>query len=547
MKTTLVWGFLIPVWLFSGMAFAHGDNSDVAPSEPASFYGEQLGTVTLPFSSNEEAKEPAQRGLALLHHMTYVGARNAFVAATHIDADSAMGYWGQAMTYLHPLWSDPPTKENFESGKVLAAKAKSLARNAHERAYAEAVQAYYEQGLNPTETVNLDAFAKAWRKVYEQYPDDMEAASFYALANLATANPADKNYLTQKRSAEITKQVLKRVPDHPGAHHYTIHALDYPPLASEALEVARSYGKIASEVPHALHMPAHIFTRLGLWPESIDMNRRSADAALKHPADGKISLHYLHALDYLAYAHLQRGEDAKAKQVLDELNALKGPYQPHVASAYTFAAIPARLALERQQWATAATLKAQTPDNYPWKINPAMEAITYFANGIGAARSGDKAAAHTAIDKLVELEGQTAKTSAYWAMQIEIQRRSVKAWLTYLEGNKDEALQNMIQAAAMEAATEKHPVTPGEVLPAHELLADMYFEMGRYEDALANYRAALDRSPNRFNSLYGAGRSAQLAGDQELTTHFYKKLVEVAATDCELPHLQQAKAFLNRK
>jgi tetratricopeptide (TPR) repeat protein len=547
MKRTFTLGLLILVGIISGTALAHEDRSGVTPPDPANVYGEKLGTVILPFSCSETSSVQAQRGLALLHHMTYVGARTAFVAVSEADPACAMGYWGQAMSYIHPLWSDPPGKADFESGKALAAEAGTRAKSEQERAYVAAVEAYYAQGRNRTEAANLTAFAEGWRKVHEQFPDDSEAASFYALAHMATASPADKSYAKQKHSAQIAKQVLERIPDHPGAHHYTIHALDYPPLAAEALAVARSYGGIAPEVPHALHMPAHIFTRLGLWQESITMNRRSADAALKHPADGKISLHYLHALDYLAYAYLQRGEDAKAKEVFDELTALKGPYQPHVASAYTFAAVPARIALERQQWTTAAALEVQTPTNYPWEINPAMEAITHFARGLGAARSGDKVTARNAIEKLTALEGRAAKTSGYWAKQIEIQRLSVEAWLEYLGGNKDEALKVMRKAAVMEAATEKHPVTPGEVLPAHELLADMLFEMGRYQEAQTNYQTALERSPNRLKSLYGAGRSAELAGDKELAALYYGNLVEVAAADSELTQLQQAKAFLGGK
>lgn len=547
MKKIYLWGVLIPLWIFSGIAFAHDEKAAAVPPDPGAFYGEQLGTVMLPFSCSEEAGGGAVRGLALLHHMTYAGARAAFETTARIDPDCVLGYWGQAMSYIHPLWSDPPGGDDFEKGKSLAAVAEARAKTDHERAYAGAVKAYYAAGRNPTEAANLEAFARGWQRVYETYPQDMEAASFYALAYLATASPADKSYAKQKVSADIAAKVLARIPDHPGAHHYTIHALDYPPLAAQALEVARSYGKIAPEVPHALHMPAHIFTRLGLWQESIDMNRRSADAALKHPVNGQISLHYLHALDYLVYAYLQRGEDAKARAVFDELTALKGPYQPHVASAYTFAAVPARMALERQQWATAATLKARTPTDYPWQINPAMEAITAFANGLGAAHLGDRAAAQTAIAHLSAFEKQTAKISAYWAGQVAIQRVAVQAWLAYMEGKKEEALKTMIEAAAMEAATEKHPVTPGEVLPAHELLADMYFEMGRYGDAITNYRTALERSPNRFNSLYGAGRAAEQVGDREQATRYYRQLVEVAATDSGLPRLQHARAFLGGK
>lgn len=547
MKRILVWGSLILFCGLSTAALAHEDHASAPPLDPANVYGEQLGDVTVPFVCSEAAAISAQRGLALLHHMTYVGARAAFAETIEADPDCAMGYWGQAMSYIHPLWSDPPSQADFERGKVLTAEAMQRAKNEQERAYVAAVEAYYSQGRNPSEVANLGAFAEGWHKVYEGFPEDLEAASFYALAYLATASPTDKSYAKQKRSAAIAKQVLQRNPGHPGAHHYTIHALDYPSLAAEALEVARSYGSIAPEVPHALHMPAHIFTRLGLWPESIDMNRRSADAALKHPADGKVSLHYLHALDYLAYAYLQRGEDGKAQVVLDELMALKGPYQTHVASAYTFAAVPARLALERQQWAVAAALKPQIPNNYPWKVNPAMEAITYFANGLGAAQTGDSIAASRAIDQLKALEEQAVKTSAYWAKQIEIQRLAVAAWSVYGKGDKQAGLTTMRNAAALEATTEKHPVTPGEVLPAHELLADMLFDLGRYEEAMTNYQLTLERSPNRFNSLYGAGRSAELAGHQEMAAFHYAKLVEMTAADSRLERLQKVRFLLSGK
>lgn len=547
MKRILVWGSLILFCWLSTATLAHEEHGGTPPLDPVNVYGEQLGRVSMPFACNEAALDTAQRGLALLHHMTYVGARAAFAVTIQTDPDCAMGYWGQAMSYIHPLWSDPPNQADFDRGKALAATAMKMAKSEHERAYVSVVTAYYAQGRNSTEITNLSAFAESWRKVYESFPDDLEAASFYALAYLATASPADKTYARQKKSAAIAKQVLQRNPDHPGAHHYTIHALDYPPLAEQALEVARSYSSIAPEVPHALHMPAHIFTRLGLWPESIDMNRRSADAALKHPADGKISLHYLHALDYLAYAYLQRGEDSQAKAVLDELMALSGPYQSHVASAYTFAAVPARLALERQQWAAAAALKPQAPNNYPWQINPAMEAITYFANGLGASRTGDTMTVARAIERLAALEAKAGKNSLYWAGQIEIQRLAVTAWRAYGEGNKQEGLTLMRQSAALEAATEKHPVTPGEVLPAHELLADMLFDMGRYDEALANYQAALLRSPNRFNSLYGVGRSAELAGHREMAAFHYAKLVEVAAAESKLQRLQKARSFLGKE
>lgn len=542
MKNTLVYGLLLAFVTFSGgPVLGQADTTKIQSNA----YGEQLGTVHFPVSCNEAVRPHMERGLALLHHMTYEGARAAFAAATEADPDCAMGYWGQAMTFIHPLWSDPPSEADFEKGQALVNEARSRGRKTErEDAYIAAVAAYYAPGWSRDEKANLAGFEEGWRKVHEQFPDDPEAAAFYALAHMATADPADKTYAKQKRAAEIAQQVLDRIPDHPGAHHYIIHAYDYPPLAEEALPVARSYGEIAPAIPHALHMPSHIFTRLGLWQESIAMNQRSAAAALKHPAGDKVSLHYPHALDYLAYAYLQRAEDGKAKAILDTIKTLKGPFQAHGAAAYTFAAVPARVALERQQWTEAASLEPRIPDNYPWDQFPAMEAITHFARALGAARSGDMRTAREALDTLAALQDRTAETSAYWAKQIEIQRLSAKAWLAYAEGNQEAALDTMHRAAEMEAATEKHPVTPGEVLPAHELLADMLLEVGRYQEAQAAYLAALERSPNRFNSLYGAGRTAELGGGDTRAVLYYRKLVEIAAPDADPERLQQARTFL---
>jgi tetratricopeptide (TPR) repeat protein len=508
-------------------------------------YGDQLGTVHFPVSCNEAASRNIERGLALLHHMTYESARAAFAAATEGDPDCAMGYWGQAMTLIHPLWSDPPSQSDFKRGQALVNEAKIRGQKTErERAYIAAVEAYYAEGWNRDETANLASFEEGWEKVHRQFPNEPEAACFYALSHLATADPADKTYAKQKRAGALAEKVLAQIPDHPGAHHYIIHAYDYPALAGGALEVARSYGKIAPEVPHALHMPTHIFTRLGFWQESITMNKRSAAAALKHPVGDAISLHYPHALDYLAYAYLQRAEDQKAKQVLDTLTALKGPFQVHTATSYTLAAVPARLALERQEWTNAALLEPRTPSNYPWDRFPAMEAITHFARALGAARSGNGQGAAQALENLAALRERTAETSAYWARQVEIQRLSAMAWLAYQEGKQEEALDIMRRAAELEASTEKHPVTPGEVLPARELLADMLLDMGRHKEAQAEYEAALERSANRFNSLYGAGRAAELGGNKSKATFYYKKLVEMTPNDTERERLQLVRTFL---
>ena len=544
---------LVFACLSSGLAHSQGQEAGVHLADTVKVqsngdgYGEQLGNVYFPVSCNESAARHAERGLALLHHMTYEGARAAFAAATKADPKCAMGYWGQAMSYIHPLWSDQPSDTDFEHGRALLNKAKHRGQKTDwELAYITAADAYYAMGRNRDEKANLVNFEKAWQRVYQQFPEDPEAACFYALAYIAAADPADINFTRQKYATEIARQVLVRFPHHPGAHHYIIHANDYPSLAQDALTVARRYGKIATNVPHALHMPSHIFTRLGLWRESITMNQRAAAAALKYPVDGKTSLHYLHALDYLTYAHLQRADDVKAIEILETINSFKNPVQVHIASAYTLAAVPARVALERQQWAEAASLERYSSSEYPWDGFPEIAAITHFARALGAARSANAQVAHQAIAHLTKLHDRVAETSVYWAQQIDIQRLSARAWLMYHEDEREKALETMNRAAEMEGATEKHPVSPGMILPAQELYADMLLEGGQYRQALIQYQAALARSPNRFNSLFGAARAAELAGDISKAVFYYQALIKITEADAGRARLQQARNFLEK-
>ena len=541
----LVFSSILMVHLFSITFWISAPRTQSAEFQLDSF-GNQLGTVQFPMSCSDEARPYVERGVALLHHMTYHGARSSFAAATTIDPDCAMSYWGQAMTYIHPLWSDAPSKGDFETGRLLTEKAKIHGQKTdRETAYIEAVAAYYEQGWNKKETSNLRSFETGWKSVHQTFPEDIEAASFYALAHMATANPGDKTYTKQKQAGTIVEKVLGRVPDHPGAHHYTIHAYDYPVLAPKALNVARSYGEIAPDIPHALHMPTHIFTRMGLWQESIVMNKRSAAAALKHPAGKQISLHYPHALDYLVYAYLQQANDDKAKQVMEEIFDRNGQFQPHIAASYAFTAIPARFALERQQWEEAADLDPKLPDGYDMNDFPAMEAVPYFARALGAARSGQLIKAHQEIEKLTAFQKMAQKASEYWAKQVEILRLTAMAWIRYEEGDKNEALMVMQKAAQLESSTEKHPVPPGKILPAREVLGDMLLDMGRYAEAINEYEIALKRGPNRFNSLYGAGMAAELGGDEKKANSYYLKIIDITdGVDTDREKVKHAKQYI---
>jgi tetratricopeptide (TPR) repeat protein len=516
------------------------------PTELADGYGEHLGTLTFPTSCQDEAARLVERGMALLHHMTYEEAGRAFEGAAEADPECAMGYWGQAMSYIHPLWSDPPGEERFARGAALVARARSVGMTERERAFVAAVEAYYAGGWSLDEAPHLAAWSQGWERAYRRYPDDQEAMVFHALALLGTVDPGDRSYRRQLEAGRIAEQVLAANPRHPGAHHYVIHAYDYPPLAEKALAVARRYGDVAPDIPHALHMPTHIFTRLGLWAESVDWNQRSAAAAMAHPTGDVVSLHYLHALDYLVYAYLQQARDERAEEVCGGVMAMRGAFVAEVATPYALAAVPARLALERRQWADAADLVPRQPDTFPWDDFPAMEAITRFARALGGARGGRPALARAELDTLALLRDRAEQLSGtYWARQVEIQRLSALAWLEYESGEPERALATMRSAAELEASTEKHPVTPGEILPARELLADMLLVQGRYHEALIEYESSLRRSPYRFNSLYGAGRAAERGGNRRQASVYYRMLTEVTAgAGAGRRELREARAFL---
>ncbi len=371
-----------------------------------------------------------------------------------------------------------------------------------------------------------------------------EAALFSALALIATASGAADGLDRRVDAGSIAEAVLQAIPDHPGAHHYVIHAFDMPSLADRALPVARRYGNVAPDNSHALHMTSHIFTRRGLWGESITYNTRAADLA--GPVDGAVSGPRLHAIDYLVYARLQRGEDDAAREVLDGVNAIDGPIEDHAAAIYALAAVESRLALERHRWADAADVKVRQPAAVAWDRYPHLEAIPWFARALGAAHTGDLQAARRSAERLAELETAAAGVpDAYdWAAQVRIQRMGALAWIALAEGRTDEAVSLMTEAAELEATTEKNPVTPGGVLPAGELLGDMLMELNRHVEALEAYTAELERTQNRFNSLYGAGLAAETF-DREIAAGYYYQLLEVAGTEVtRLAPLEHAEAFL---
>jgi len=504
----------------------------------------QYGEVDFSISCSGDAQVAFDTGLALLHHMMYEQAASHFNSAAEVDRNCAMAQWGVAMTQLHPLWA-PPTEEEFKKGQVAIEQAKTLgASTEREKKYIDAIGGYYATAEDAGHREGIHAWEEAQKDLHEAFPDDVDAAAFYALAHIAKAPADDDSYAHQRRAGALLEEYFDEAPRHPGLFHYLIHAYDNPAFAEEAVDVAREYDKLAPNVPHAMHMPSHIFVRLGLWPEVIEWNRRSADAALEQSPEAYTSLHHVHALDYMVYAYLQRGQDQKAEEALREILEVDN-YQSHPASAYGVAAAQARYVLERRQWDEAAELPLRVHDGYPWDDFPEHEAITYWARGLGAAHSGDFDEARTAVEKLEELHQRTLKKGAdYWATLVEVRRTAVSAWIACLEGNHDRGLSLMRSAAKLEDAVDKHPITPSEVLPARELLGDMLLALDSPEEALDAYRAALEISPNRFNSLYGAGRAAEQAGQYDVAKRFYRELAEGSEADAGRESLTRAKSFL---
>ncbi|HKP37968.1 MAG TPA: hypothetical protein VJT71_14010 [Pyrinomonadaceae bacterium] len=503
--------------------------------------GEKLGSVNFTVSCNKVAQEKFNRAVALLHSFWYDAAEKGFVDVTKADPKCGMGYWGMAMSWYHPVWQ-PPTTMEMQNGSAAATKAAMTgARTQREKDYIAAIETFYKDADKLDHRTRSIAYEKAMEQLQLRYPQDREAGVFYSLALLGTALPTDKTYANQKKAAVILNRVLAAEPNHPGVAHYIIHSFDYPALASLALPAARSYSKIAPDSPHALHMPSHIFIRLGLWPESIESNLASSAAARKHSSVKDD----IHAIDYLAYAYLQTAQDGKAKELADAVNGME-KFDAHIfQAAYALAAVPARYTLERRRWAEAAALKVPVA-TFPWNKFTYAEAIVYFARSLGAARSGDTAAAGKDVERLTAIQKSLAEAKEnYWATQVEIQRRAAAAWLAHAEGKREEALQLMRSAADLEDSTDKHPVTPGAIVPARELLAELLLELREPQQALKEFEASLLVTPYRFTGLFGAAKAAELAGDRAKAGEFYAKLLSIAEkSDGQRAELQAARTFL---
>jgi tetratricopeptide (TPR) repeat protein len=499
--------------------------------------------------------------VALLHSFFYEEARRSFTAAAEKDPGCAMAQWGIAMTWWHPIWT-PPRPDEMSAGKAAVAKAMAMKSGTdRERRFITALNAYYNTPdgapaaatgqschgpVGPRDRVV--AYEKAMRELYERYPDDFETRVFYALAVLSVgyATPTDTTLSNQLQAAAILEKLWATNRNHPGAAHYLIHCYDYPALATRGLAAAKAYDSIAPWVPHALHMPSHIFTRLGMWDESIAVNRSAADAAQAYAAARHrtaTEAEELHARDYMAYSYLQEARDTESKKIVDfAATVRKTNPELEFSGAYALAAIPARYALERNAWSEAAALPI--PDVPHWRSFPFMEALIEYAHALGRAHNGDLDGAHQAIERMRELRDATTDPKFdYFKRHLDLQMQTASAWIAYDEGRKEEAVDLLRRAAVAEDILGKHPVSPGALVPAREQLGDLLLELGRPQEARVEFEAALKIYPNRFRGLYGAALSAERSQDREGADRYYATLAaQTAQADdsrSELGHIRE--------
>jgi hypothetical protein len=508
----------------------------------------QFGTVQFDISCTKDVKSTFNLAMALLHSFEYDEAEKVFTKIIDKEPGCAMAYWGVAMCNYHPLWAPPGPVELAKGAKVI-----ELAESLHriperESGYIHAIAEYYKDWDKADQHTRCIRYEKAMEKLYTQYPDDREAAIFYALALDAAADPADKTFTYQKKAGTILNAIYPNEPNHPGIVHYIIHTYDYPGLAELALPAARKYASVAPASAHAQHMPSHIFTRLGLWDECISSNLNSTASAKCYAENAGLKGHWdeeFHGMDYLVYAYLQKGEDSLAKAQWDYLRTIREVYPANFKVSYAFAAIPARYVLENKMWKEAAALELY-PLSFPWDKFPWEKAIFHFTHLLGAVHTGHMDSARSELDKLKILRDTLlGQKNPYKANQVDIQIRASEGWMLFKERKYSAALEQMLSAAEMEDATEKNPVTPGEVIPARELYADMLLEMGYGEKALTAYQEDLVTHPNRFNGLYGAGLASEKCGDKKKAASYFQQLSDICSIQSTRPELTAARSFLN--
>ena len=504
--------------------------------------------VVFPVSCSAPARSEFNRGIELLHHMTYPGARASFERAAAIEPRCAMAHWGIAMTLFQPLWPTRPGRADLRRGHEAAERARTLgAPTQRERLFVDAAAAFFRDPDSADYWTRIRRWEDAMRRAHTALPDDAEISAFYALAHLAVAPVDTLRRGHGERAATILLRVHERHPGHPGAQHYLVHANDAPGREQQSPEIVKAYAVAAPRNPHALHMPTHIQTRLGDWDGVIAGNLRAADAALEYPAGDKGDLvwdEFPHAIEYLIYGLLQKGQDTEAAAQLKRLHGT-ARLQPSFKTAFHLSATRARHALERRAWREAAALPAREPASLDWDRFTWPEAITWFARGLGAVRESRLDDARAAAARLAALDSAASQGGEpLFARNVRVLGLELRAWLAHAERDTPASVRLMTEAAELEAATPKHAVTPGPILPGYELLGDLLMEQRRPAEALAAYRRSLELHPLRFNGLLGAARAARASGEQAAARANYGEMLRVAAGGTRSSAIDEARGYV---
>ena len=513
---------------------------------------EPFGDVSFSIDCNYEVRETFDLAISLLHSFEYAEAEKAFVKVIDMDPECAMAYWGVTMSIYHDLWA-PPSETELKKGLQLLKIAESLPKTEKAQLYIDAIGAFYADWENLDHNARELLYTKKMENIYLSNKDDAEATVFYALALTSSADPNDKTYKNQKKAGALLENLFKEKPNHPGIAHYIIHSYDYPELAQMGLNTARRYAEIAPASAHAQHMPSHIFTRLGLWNESINTNINSASSAICYAESVNLEARWtqeIHAVDYLVYAYLQMGDNKNALEQLNEMQAVKTVFpNDNFASAYALTAIPVRVALENKNWEEAANLELPKID-FTWGKFSWEKALLHFGKSLGYSHIGNIASAEQELQILRDLhqsllDSKDNFTKTYKANQVQIQIYAAQGWINLAKGNKEDALASMKLAAKMESETSKHPVTPSEVIPADELLGDMLLSLNKPKEALDAYEVNLKGHPNRFNGIYGAAIAAKQSGNNEKTKLYFEQLIELTKNSkSDRPEINEAKQFI---
>lgn len=488
---------------------------------------DDIGAVNFEANCAENLRPEVDHALGMMHHMMYTQASAEFTAITETAPDCAAAHWGVATSLLQPLWGTTPTPAEITKGREAIEKALASVEDEREKLLIEATAAFFDPETDQVRE-RLAGWIAGMDKAYQAFPNDLDVATLYALSRLTLALSAENRQALHDEAEQVLRAAWITEPTHPGAVHYTIHATDADGRGANATKIVDSYGEIAPNVPHALHMPSHIYVRLGDWPRTIEWNQRSAEFAQDHKVDGATSFHYIHALDYLVYGHLQRGDDKAAESVWEKAQA-NGPHQGNFPGAYHLASIPARLAVETRNWEAAAALMPREPAYINWDSYAWPDGLSWFARGLGAVHTGDLVTARQAEQRMTTLV-ESAKSAAdkRFSVYLEVDRRILAGWIANAEGDPERAIKLMGSAGELEATVEKHPVTPGSLLPPYESLGDLLLSLDRPDEALAAYEQSDETWPQRYNTLAGALRAASDAGNTESAQQWKNRLKETA-------------------